>query len=143
MNSPSVQMQQAVASLTWTSPYAPDYVTLNVDVYVISGTVTYTRYGDIWTGKGFNWAYPYPKLSSRGFNVSAGYFLCPGTPNPRRLNDFLSNWSTGAGYYDLIGGSVSGNGSGAAINLGFGIGGGGANASLNTYQGNLVSRLLP
>jgi RHS repeat-associated protein len=133
VNSPTVQMARAqAAAIHWDSPYGPDYVTASVDIGLYSASVTYTRYGDIWTGEG------YANMSFGG-NISGGRMMCEGVPKRKALNDFLSGWSGSAGYYAGFGSSGAANRAGAAINVGMGFGGGGASAQYNTHRGNLPS----
>ncbi len=51
----------------------PDYVNFQIDIYVLSFSSTYTRYGDVFLGKGSNKAYPNPV--SRGVSISNGWLL--------------------------------------------------------------------
>lgn len=117
------------------SPRLPDYATLQLDLYVFSMSATYTKYGDVFWGKGVS--RPYPNPVGGGVSISNGWLL---NCNPTRadLNNFLIDWSGGAGGYYLFGGSYSINASGSAINLGIGVGGASVNpAMVNSYQGRL------
>jgi hypothetical protein len=122
---------------------SPDFMNFQIDLYIFSASATYTRYGDIFVGKGFSRQYMNPL--SRGVSISDSWLLkC----NPTRddINNFLVNWSGGAGGYYFLGGSYSVNASGSAISLGVGLGkfgsavSGGAGFSpgmFNSYSGNL------
>jgi hypothetical protein len=120
-------------------PRLPDYATFQLDAYVFSVSATYTKYGDIFLGKGANRAYPNPL--SRGVSISAGWMLNPcgdGHPTRDQLNNFLDSWSASAGGYAIFGGSFSGNASGNGFNLGVGAGGFGISPGMiNSYQGNV------
>ena len=116
---------------------APDYITFQLDIYVLSGSATFTRYGDIFLGKGSNRGYPNPV--SRGVSISDGWMinLCD-RPSREKLNDFLEGYSGGLGGYAGLGGSYSVNPSGQAINIGVGFGGFSVSPMMvNSYQGNI------
>jgi hypothetical protein len=141
----SIQQQMPkMIGPTWNSPYLPDYVSLQFDFYVFSGGFTYTRYGDLYQGKGVSRGYPRPSIM--GFSMTGGYAVpfqsCP-NENPREsLHGIVNGWSAAGGYFDLVGGSVTGNLSGFAAQVGVGAGGGGVSPGMiNQYVGNAA--LLP
>lgn len=117
----------------------PGYVTFQIDVYVLSASATYTRYGDIFLGKGTNRAFPNP--TSYGVSISDGWMIDPcgdGGPSRAKLNDFLDGYSGGAGAYSGVGGSYSVNPSGQGFDIGVGAGGFGVSPmTVNSYQGNI------
>jgi RHS repeat-associated protein len=136
MNSPDVAIGQAINQATWVAPGSPDFVTFSADIYIASLSVTYTRFGDIYTGDGVSRAYPSPL--SIGFSVSGGYMLSCAQTSQDVLNQFISGWSASGGYYRGVGGSVSANLSGAAVNIGLGFGGGGISpGAVNKPRGNI------
>jgi len=134
------------AGPTWTSQSLPDYVSLQFDLYIASGAFTYNRFGDFYSSLGANRAYPNP--FSRGVSLTAGYAvtpkMCDGLPTRSSLNNFLTDWSVGAGYFDVVGASVSANSAGFAIQPGVGLGfGGGSSGSfspgmITRWRGNAV-----
>jgi hypothetical protein len=118
----------------------PDYLAFQLDVYVFSVSATYTRYGDIYFGKGA--ARQYPNPANYGVSISDGWMLnhtgCDEAPSRSQLNNFISSWSASAGAYALVGGSYSINANGQAFNLGVGAGGRGVSPGIiNSYQGNI------
>ncbi|SDG71496.1 RHS repeat-associated core domain-containing protein [Pseudomonas benzenivorans] len=123
MNSPAAQAAQARAAATWQNPYAPDYVSAEASAYVMSCSVTYTKYGDSFCGCGFTRGYP---MSGFGLNASAGFVVSPLMPSRSQLNNYLDGYGASASYYSGVGGAFSGNTAGAAINVGVGVGGGAA-----------------
>lgn len=133
INSISTKMAEIKNAITWTNPYAPDYVSAQIDIYVASGSITYTRYGDILASAGAARSYP---ASSVGGNVSAGFLLCPNEPTPSKseLNNFLEGWGVSGGFYDIFGGEVVTNSAGTAVNVGAGIGGAGVTPGSNTWK---------
>ena len=115
----------------------PDYISFQIDLYVISFSGTYTQYGDVFFGTGASRQYWNP--ASTGVSISDGWLLkC--NPTVDDINNFLVGWSASAGGYLGVGGTYSRNTSGSAINIGVGAGSAKASASpgiINTYQGNL------
>jgi uncharacterized protein RhaS with RHS repeats len=128
----------------------PDYTSLQLDLYVLSVSATYTKYGDVFQGKGPVRQYLNP--ANIGVSISDGWVTpkqstCDandGAPTRQQLNSFLAGYSGGAGAYAFVGGSVSANPYGRAFNLGVGFGGVGVNpAIINSYQGNLFGEPGP
>jgi RHS repeat-associated protein len=115
INSPQTQAAQARAGSTWQNPYAPDYFYAEASAYVMSCSVTYTKYGDTFCGCGFTRGYP---SSGFGVNASAGFVVSPLMPSRSQLNNYLDSYGASAGYYSVIGGGVAGNTAGGAINVG-------------------------
>lgn len=122
----------------------PDYVSFQLDLYVLSVSATYTNCGDVFLGKGVVRQYLNP--ANIGVCISDGWVTpkqspCDfndGIPTRQQLNNFLAGYSGGAGAYAFVGGSASANPYGSAFNLGAGFGGVGFNpAMINSYQGNL------
>lgn len=115
----------------------PDYVTFDLDLYVFSVSSTFTRYGDVFFGKGVSRQYWNPLKG--GVSISDGWLLkC--NPTQQDVNDFLIGWSASVGGYPGFGGSYSINSSGSALNFGVGAGQASFFASpgiVNTYQGNI------
>jgi hypothetical protein len=115
----------------------PDYVTLDVDLYVFSVSSTFTRYGAVFFGKGISRQYWNPLKGV--VSISDGWLLkC--NPTQQDVNDFLIGWSASLGGYPGFGGSYSINSSGSALNFGVGAGQASFFASpgtVNTYQGNI------
>ncbi|MBD8882128.1 RHS repeat protein [Rhodanobacter sp. 7MK24] len=112
----------------------PDYDQFQLDVYVFSISATYTKYGDIFLGGGWNRGYPKP--TGVGVSIASGWLLkC--NPTQSQLNAFLSGPSGGFSAYAGFGGGVSTNASGTAVTAGVGAGVsvGGSN---NWYQGNYL-----
>jgi hypothetical protein len=125
----------------------PDYVSLQLDLYVLSVSATYTVYGDLFAGVGPVRQYWNP--ANVGVNISDGW-LTPkrslsscdtntgAPPTRQQLNSYLAGYSGGAGAYAYVGGSFSANSFGRAFNLGVGFGGVSANpGTINSYRGNL------
>ncbi|WP_277344426.1 RHS repeat-associated core domain-containing protein, partial [Metapseudomonas otitidis] len=133
INSPQTQAAQARASSTWQNPYAPDYVSAEASAYVMSCSVTYTRYGDTFCGCGFTRGYP---SSGFGINASAGFVVSPLMPSRSQLNNYLDGYGASASYYYGPGGGIAGNTAGAAINVGVGVGGGAATPGSVNNQAN-------
>lgn len=121
MSSPAVQAAQARGASTWQNPYAPDYVSAEASAYIMSCSVTYTRYGDGFCGCGFTRGYP---NNGFGVNASAGFLLSPLMSSRSQLNNYLDGYGASASYYYGFGGAFSGNAAGAAISVGVGVGGG-------------------
>jgi RHS repeat-associated protein len=121
MSSPAVQAAQARGTSTWQNPYAPDYVSAEASAYILTCSVTYTRYGDGFCGCGVTRGYP---SSGFGVNASAGFLLSPLMSSRSQLNNYLDGYGASASYYYGFGGAFAGNAAGAAINVGVGIGGG-------------------
>lgn len=121
MTSPAVQAAQAKGASTWQNPYAPDYVSAEASAYIMTCSVTYTRYGDGFCGCGVTRGYP---SSGFGVNASAGFLLSPLMSSRSQLNNYLDGYGASASYYYGFGGAFAGNAAGAAINVGVGIGGG-------------------
>jgi RHS repeat-associated protein len=116
----------------------PDFVTFQLDFYVGSTSLTATRYGDVFWGKGFSRQYQNP--FAIGISLSDGWLLkC--NPTQQDVNDFLIGWAASVGGYRGFGGSFSINSSGKALNLGVGAA---AQADffaspgvINSYLGNI------
>jgi RHS repeat-associated protein len=123
INSPQTQVAHARSNTTWQNPYAPDYFSVEASAYVMSCSVTYSKYGDGFCGCGFTRGYP---SNGIGINASAGFLISPLMPSRSQLNDYLNGYAATASYYFGVGGAFAGNTVGAAINVGMGIGGGAA-----------------
>ena len=117
----------------------PDFVTFQMDGYVFSMNATYTRYGDIFLGGGFDRQYNDP--FNFGVSISDGWMINPcknGHPTRQQLNNFLKGYSTGASAYLWGGGGFSTNKNGEAFNVGVGFGGFGYSPGMvNSYRGNV------
>jgi hypothetical protein len=115
----------------------PDFAQFELDIYVFGVSATYTRYGDVFLGKGISRQYWNPM--STGVSISDGWMLkCD--PSRDDLNNFLMDWSAGASAYPGFGGGVAANPSGAALNVGVGAGRAKAAVSpgmINSYRGNV------
>lgn len=129
MNSPAVQAAQAREASTWRNLYAPDYVSAEASAYMMTCSVTYTRYGDGFCGCGVTRGYP---SSGFGINASAGFLLSPLIPSKLQLNNYLTGYGASTSYYYGFGGAFAGNAAGAAINIGVGIGGAITPGSVNS-----------
>jgi hypothetical protein len=122
----------------------PDYALIQLDLYVLSVSATYTSYGDVFLGRGAVRQYRNP--ANIGVSFSDGYVTpnrssCDpndGPPTRQELNNFLAGYSGGAGAYVFVGGAVSANPYGHAFNLGVGLGGVSVNPGIiNSYKGNV------
>jgi len=133
LNSPATKLAQAEAALTWKNPYAPDYISAEASVYIMSCSMTYTRYGDSFCGCGFTRGYP---VSGVGANASAGFVVSPIMPSRSQLNNYLDGYGASASYYYGAGGAFSGNTAGAAVNVGIGVGGGAVTPGSVNIQSN-------
>ncbi|TRX73415.1 RHS repeat-associated core domain-containing protein [Pseudomonas mangiferae] len=140
INSVSAELEKIKGMITWDNPFAPDYVSAEIDVYFASGSIIYTRYGDLFTSGGIVRGYP---SSAGGANISAGYLVCPAAPDRKELNDFLGGWASGAGYYDGVGVSVVANSAGTAVNVGAGLGKAGASLGSNSGRQWGISDVVP
>lgn len=91
---------------TWRNLYAPDYVSAEASAYMMTCSVTYTRYGDGFCGCGVTRGYP---SSGFGINASAGFLLSPLTPSKLQLNNYLTGYGASTSYYYGFGGAFAGN----------------------------------
>lgn len=116
----------------------PDYVTFQLDAYVFSISATFTKYGDVFLGKGVS--RPYPNPLSGGVSISNGWKTSCSADGPSKdeLNKFLDGFAQSAGGYFGVGGSFSKNAAGSAWNVGVGFGGASLSpGSDNSYRGNV------
>jgi len=100
-----------------------------LDIYVYSASLSCGRYGDVYLMGGFNRGVP--TQGTFGWSVTAGWMITNSSvaATQVQLLDVMLGESKGAGFYDLLGASVSGNKSGMIINIGLGQGRG----SLSPY----------
>ncbi|MBB5488823.1 hypothetical protein HDG39_007081 [Paraburkholderia sp. WSM4180] len=118
-NGPSYASPQTAATIDGLR--APDFVTLQVDYFVGSGSITLTRSGSLYGAVGLNLVMPNPL--NAGASVSVGYLntshLAPG-----QVDDFASGYAGGgiAAYRGLGGGILVSPGNGTATIAGFGVG---------------------
>jgi len=109
----------------------PDYYVFGAGIYVFGGTLTVTRYGDVYGGLSFV-APLIPSVEPEGISPSYGWMFTCSVPKRGKLNDFIGGDGSG---FDFGPFGIQSSSSGTGFTLG--NGGVGVNGGHNWHLANL------